>query len=161
MLEKIAKLLKQKKLWVATAESCTAGLVAHMLTNVSGSSEYFKGSVVAYSNEVKMKVLGVKEETLKKYGAVSEQTAKEMAYGVKKLLGVDIAVATTGIAGPTGGTPTKPVGLVYIGLATPDGIEARKFLFKGNRLQNKESFANAALSMLLKYLESSLSSNKI
>ena len=161
MLEKIAKSLKQKKLWVATAESCTAGLVAHMLTNVSGSSEYFKGSVVAYSNEVKMKVLGVKEETLKKYGAVSEQTAKEMAYGVKKLLGVDIAVATTGIAGPTGGTPTKPVGLVYIGLATPDGIEARKFLFKGNRLQNKESFANAALSMLLKYLESSLSSNKI
>jgi len=161
MLEKIAKSLKQKKLWVATAESCTAGLVAHMLTNVSGSSEYFKGSVVAYSNEVKMKVLGVKEETLKKYGAVSEQTAKEMAYGVKKLLGVDIAVATTGIAGPTGGTPTKPVGLVYIGLATPDGTEARKFLFKGNRLQNKESFANAALSMLLKYLESSLSSNKI
>jgi len=154
MLEKIAKLLKQKKFWVATAESCTAGLVAHMLTNIPGSSEYFKGSVVAYSNEVKTKVLGVKEETLKQYGAVSEQTAKEMASGVKKLLGVDIAVATTGIAGPGGATPTKPVGLVYIGLATPEGIEARKFIFSGDRLQNKESFANAALSMLLEYLES-------
>ncbi len=153
MLEKIARLLKEKKLWIATAESCTGGLISHILTNIPGSSEYFKGSVVAYSNEVKMNVLGVKEETLRKYGAVSEQTAKEMADGVRNLLNVDIAISTTGIAGPGGGTPTKPVGLVYAGIATPDGVKARRFLFNGDRLQNKESFANAALSMLLEYLE--------
>ncbi len=153
MLERIAELLKKNNLWVATAESCTAGLVAHTLTNIPGSSEYFKGGVVAYSNEVKVKLLGVKEETLKKHGAVSSQTAYEMAYGVKKLLDVDIGIATTGIAGPGGATPTKPVGLVYIGLATPDGVETRKFNFHGDRLQNKESFCKSALQMLLEYLE--------
>ncbi|MCD6448113.1 MAG: CinA family protein [Thermoplasmata archaeon] len=153
MLEKIAELLKEKKLWVATAESCTGGLIAHKLTNIPGSSEYFKGGIVAYSNEVKMKVLGVKEETLKKYGAVSEQTAKEMANGVRNLLGVDVAIATTGIAGPGGGTATKPVGLVYAGIATPEGVKAKRFLFQGDRLENKENFAKAALGMLLEYLE--------
>ena len=153
MLEKIAKMLKERKLWVATAESCTGGLIAHKLTNIPGSSEYFKGGIVAYSNEVKVKVLGVKEETLKKYGAVSEQTAKEMANGVKNLLGVDIAIATTGIAGPGGGTAAKPVGLVYAGIAAPEGVKAKRFLFQGDRLENKENFAKAALGMLLEYLE--------
>jgi len=153
MIEKIADLLKKKKLWVATAESCTSGLVAHNLTNVAGSSEYFKGGVVAYSNEIKMKVLGVKKETLDKFGAVSHQTAREMALGVKNLMGVDIALSTTGIAGPGGGTPEKPVGLVYIALATPEKVETRKFIFEGNRLENKENFCKAGLNMLLEYLE--------
>ncbi len=152
MLEKIANLLKEKKIWIATAESCTGGLIGHMLTNIPGSSEYYKGGVVAYSNEIKIKVLGVKEETLKKYGAVSEQTAKEMAIGIKNLMDVDIGISTTGIAGPGGATPTKPVGLVYVGLAGEE-VEARKFLFSGNRLQNKENFAKSALNMLLEYLE--------
>ena len=152
MIEKIANLLKEKKIWIATAESCTGGLIGHMLTNIQGSSEYYKGGVVAYSNEIKIKVLGVKEETLKKYGAVSEQTAKEMAIGIKNLMDVDIGISTTGIAGPGGATPTKPVGLVYVGLAGEE-VEARKFLFSGNRLQNKENFAKSALNMLLEYLE--------
>ncbi|HEC77459.1 MAG TPA: CinA family protein [Thermoplasmatales archaeon] len=153
MMEKIAELLKKKKFWIATAESCTSGLVAHNLTNVPGSSEYFKGGVVAYSNEIKIKVLGVKKETLEKFGAVSHQTAYEMAHGVKNLMNVDIAISTTGIAGPGGGTPEKPVGLVYIGLATPDGVETRKFIFEGNRIENKENFCKASLNMLLEYLE--------
>lgn len=153
MIEKIADLLKKKKLWVATAESCTSGLVAHTLTNVAGSSEYFKGGIVAYSNEIKMKVLGVKKETLDKFGAVSHQTAREMALGVKNLMEVDVAISTTGIAGPGGGTAEKPVGLVYIGLATPEKVETRKFIFEGNRLENKENFCKAGLNMLLEYLE--------
>lgn len=153
MLEKIASLLKERKLWIATAESCTAGLIAHMLTNISGSSAYFKGGVVAYANEVKVNLLGVKEDTLAKYGAVSHQTAYEMASGIKNLMEVNIGLATTGIAGPTGGTEEKPVGLVYIGLATDEGVEVKKFNFKGDRLQNKENFAKSALNMLLEYLE--------
>ncbi len=153
MLERIASLLKEKGLWIATAESCTGGLIAHKLTNVPGSSEYFKGGVVSYSNEVKMKLLGVREETLKEYGAVSEQTAREMANGVRKLLDVDIAIATTGIAGPGGATPTKPVGLVYASLSSPEKTIVKKFVFKGEREENKESFANAALNILLEYLE--------
>ncbi len=153
MLEKIASLLKEKKLWIATAESCTAGLIGHTLTNIPGSSEYYKGGIISYSNEVKMKILGVKKKTLETYGAVSEQTARQMAEGAKRVLETDIAIATTGIAGPGGGTKEKPVGLVYIGLATPEGVEARKFIFHGDRLQNKENFCNAALKMLLEYLE--------
>ncbi|RLF33311.1 MAG: damage-inducible protein CinA [Thermoplasmata archaeon] len=152
MQEEIARFLLERKWWIATAESCTGGLLAHTLTNIPGSSAYFKGGVVSYSNEVKMKVLGVKRETLEQYGAVSEQTAREMAEGVKNLMEVDVAVATTGIAGPGGGTPEKPVGLVYIGLATPEGVEVKRFLFNGDRLYNKEQFCNAALNMVLEYL---------
>ncbi len=152
MQEEIARALLERKWWIATAESCTGGLLAHTLTNIPGSSAYFKGGVVSYSNEVKMKVLGVKRETLEQYGAVSEQTAREMAEGVKNLMEVDVAVATTGIAGPGGGTPEKPVGLVYIGLATPEGVEVKRFLFNGDRLYNKEQFCNAALNMVLEYL---------
>jgi len=152
MQEEIARALLERKWWIATAESCTGGLLAHTLTNIPGSSAYFRGGVVSYSNEVKMKVLGVKRETLEQYGAVSEQTAREMAEGVKNLMEVDVAVATTGIAGPGGGTPEKPVGLVYIGLATPEGVEVKRFLFNGDRLYNKEQFCNAALNMVLEYL---------
>jgi len=152
MQEEIARALLERKWWIATAESCTGGLLAHTLTNIPGSSAYFRGGVVSYSNEVKMKVLGVKRGTLEQYGAVSEQTAREMAEGVKNLMEVDVAVATTGIAGPGGGTPEKPVGLVYIGLATPEGVEVKRFLFNGDRLYNKEQFCNAALNMVLEYL---------
>lgn len=152
MLEQIARLLRERKWWIATAESCTGGLLAHTLTNLPGSSTYFKGGVVSYSNEVKVKVLGVKQETLERYGAVSEQTAREMAEGVRCLMEVDVAVATTGIAGPGGGTPEKPVGLVYIGLAIPEGVEVRRCLFTGDRLHNKEQFCDAALNMVLEYL---------
>ncbi len=153
MLEKIAELLKKEHFTVATAESCTGGLIGHMLTNIPGSSEYYRGGVISYSNDVKECILGVRKSTLDKYGAVSEQTAYEMADGVKRKLDAHIAIATTGIAGPGGGSEEKPVGLVYIALATPYGIEVRKFIFKGDRLENKENFAKAALNMLLEFLE--------
>ncbi len=153
MLEKIAELLKKEHFTVATAESCTGGLIGHMLTNIAGSSEYYRGGVIAYSNDVKECILGVRRSTLEKYGAVSEQTAYEMADGAKRKLDAHIAIATTGIAGPGGGSEEKPVGLVYIALATPYGIEVRKFIFNGDRLENKKNFAKAALNMLLEFLE--------
>jgi nicotinamide-nucleotide amidase len=153
LLIKVADLLKKQNLTIATAESCTGGLIGHTLTNISGSSEYYDRGIVSYSNRAKIELLGVKEETLKKYGAVSEQTAKEMAEGVRKRSKVDIGIATTGIAGPTGGTRDKPVGLVYIGLSTPEFTIVKKFNFHGNRLQNKENTCNAALQVLLDYLK--------
>ncbi len=132
--EVLGKILKSKNMTCSTAESCTAGLTAKMITDVSGSSAYFVGGVASYSNDVKIKVLGVRKETIEKYGAVSEETAREMADGVKKLTGSDIAVSITGIAGPTGGTPEKPVGLVWFGVAYPDGkIHTEKHHFNGNR----------------------------
>ena len=156
LLHRVAELLKHKKLSVATAESCTGGLIGHTLTNVSGSSEYYDRGIISYSNRAKMELLGVKEETLKKHGAVSEQTAREMAIGVRERSRVDIGIATTGIAGPTGGTREKPVGLVYIGLSTGEGTVVRKFNFHGDRVENKESTCSAALQMLLEYLENKL-----
>ena len=152
MLEEIAELLKKRKLTIATAESCTGGLIGHMLTNVPGSSEYYKGGVIAYSNEVKICLLHVRRETIQKYGAVSEQTAYEMADGAKRKFDVSLALATTGVAGPSS-SENKPVGLVYIALANPYGIEVKEFRFQGDRLKNKENFANAALGMLLDFLK--------
>ncbi|MCD6573780.1 MAG: CinA family protein [Thermoplasmata archaeon] len=151
MIEEIAKLLKEKKLSIATAESCTGGLLAHMLTNVSGSSEYYKGGVIAYSNEAKICMLHVRRATLQKYGAVSEQTAYEMADGAKRKFDTSFALSTTGVAGPAA-SENKPVGLVYIGFANPYGIEVKKYKFNGNRLENKQNFANAALKILLEFL---------
>ena len=156
VLRKVAELLKHKKLTVATAESCTGGLIGHTLTNISGSSEYYDRGIISYSNRAKMELLGVKEETLKKYGAVSDQTAREMAMGVRERSKVDIGIATTGIAGPTGGTKEKPVGLVYIGLSVKEGTIVRRFNFHGDRLGNKKSTCNAALQILLEYLEGKL-----
>ncbi|MCD6468762.1 MAG: CinA family protein [Thermoplasmata archaeon] len=153
LLHKVSSLLKEKGLTVATAESCTGGLVAHTLTNVSGSSEYFDRGVVSYSNRAKMELLGVPSQVLEKHGAVSEETAKAMAEGVKLRSGVDVGVSTTGIAGPTGGTKDKPVGLVYIGVSTRDETVVKKFLFKGDRLSNKESACEAALKMLFELLK--------
>lgn len=154
LLRRVSDLLKEKRLKVATAESCTGGMLGNLLTNISGSSEYYDRGVISYSNRAKMELLGVSKETLDKYGAVSEPVAKEMAEGVRKRSKVDIGISTTGIAGPTGGTKDKPVGLVYVGVSTKERTIVRRFLFKGNRIENKESACNAALSMLLEVLES-------
>jgi len=149
----IGSILKERKLQLGLAESCTGGLLGHRMTNVAGSSEYFAGSVVAYSYEAKAAVLGVSWDTLNTFGAVSRETVLEMANGAKKLLGVDIAVSISGIAGPGGGTADKPVGTTWIGLVTDYGEWAREFHFKGDREKNKDSSAEEALKMLLDYLQ--------
>ncbi len=153
LAKKVAHLLKERNMKVATAESCTGGLIGHTITNIPGSSEYYEGGVISYSNALKMNLLGVKEEILAKYGAVSEQTAREMADGIRKKASVDIGIATTGIAGPGGGTPEKPVGLVYIAISSEKETKVEKHLFHGNRWENKESTCRAALNLLLNYLE--------
>ncbi len=137
-----------KWLTVGAVESATGGRIADRITNVPGSSDYFKGSVVAYSNEAKITLLGVKKTTLENHGAVSEQTALEMARSGRKLLNVDICVSDTGIAGPSGGTTKKPVGLFYLGLATRDESFCQKHILQGNRAGNKRDAAEAALNML-------------
>ncbi|MCW3130013.1 MAG: CinA family protein [Methanophagales archaeon] len=153
MIEKeIGDELRRMRLSIATAESCTGGLISHRITNVSGSSDYYKGSVIAYANEVKEKILGVAGQTLREKGAVSAECAVEMAKGVNSLLGSDVGIAATGIAGPTGGTPDKPVGLVYIALATNDYVYHEKHIFHRDREGNKYEAANAALEVLKRYL---------
>lgn len=147
--ELVGKLLKDRHCTVATAESCTGGKVASLITSVSGSSEYYKGSVVSYCNEVKADVLGVSRADLEKYGAVSSTVAEQMASGVRRLLKTDYAVATTGIAGPTGGSEEKPVGTVWIAVATPTKVVSRKYVFGKDRSINIERFAASALSMLI------------
>ncbi|MEE9572881.1 MAG: competence/damage-inducible protein A [Candidatus Neomarinimicrobiota bacterium] len=144
----VAKLLINKKMTVATAESCTGGLLAHRLTNVSGSSKYIHGSIVSYSNDVKIAEVGVKKETLIAHGAVSEQTAGEMARGIQKKFLTDIGIGITGIAGPTGGTDEKPVGLVFIGLAIKDKLIVKQFMFLKDRKANKLLSSQTALNML-------------
>ncbi len=148
----VGRLLKEKGLTIAVAESCTGGLVQERITNVSGSSEYFMGGMVAYSNESKMKFLGVREASLKTHGAVSDVVAREMAVGVREAMGTGIGVSTTGIAGPTGATPEKPVGLIYIGLSAGETLLARRFVFTNDRRLNKELGAQAALEMVRRYL---------
>ena len=144
----VAKLLINNEMTIATAESCTGGLLAHRLTNVSGSSEYMLGGVVSYHNEVKIAKVGVKEKTLVAHGAVSEQTAGEMARGIQKKFQSDIGVGITGIAGPTGGTYEKPVGLVYIGLAIKEKLIVKRFLFLKDRKANKLLSSLTAMNML-------------
>lgn len=151
--ELVGKLLKGRHCTVATAESCTGGKVASLITSVSGSSEYYKGSVVSYCNEVKADVLGVSRADLEKYGAVSSTVAEQMATGVRHLLKTDYAVATTGIAGPTGGSDEKPVGTVWIAVATPTKVVSRKYVFGKDRAINIERFAASALSMLIVEME--------
>ena len=137
---------------IATAESCTGGLIGDRFTNVSGSSAYYKGGIVAYRNEVKHDMLDVKKDTLETYGAVSEETALEMAIGVRKKLSSDIGLSTTGIAGPTGGTDEKPVGLIYVGLSHENGEKVYKFTFTPSRLTNKLMTSQAALNITRLYL---------
>ena len=156
-MEDLAKsageLLKQMGLTLSLAESCTGGLIAHRITNISGSSNYFLGGVVAYSNEAKEKILGVPHDTLLQYGAVSEETARAMAEGARRLFVSDLALAVTGIAGPTGGTPEKPVGLIYIALAAEGEVRCERHTWHGDRLQNKAQSAEVALEMLIAYLK--------
>ena len=150
--QEVGNLLRQRGLTLGIVESATGGLISHRITNVAGSSDYYKGSVTAYSNKVKIKVVGVKEDTINKYGAVSHQVAEEMAQGGRKVLGADICLADTGIAGPSGATPEKPVGLFYIGLSYRGGTFSQKHNFRGNREQNKLDAAEAALGWLKEYL---------
>jgi len=141
-----------KLLTIGAVESATGGRIADRITNIPGSSDYFKGSVVAYSNEAKIALLGVKKATIENYGAVSEQTAREMAQGGRKFLDVDICVSDTGIAGPSGDTPEKPLGLFYLGLAARDESLSQKHVFQGSREKNKRDAAEASLDMLKQYL---------
>jgi PncC family amidohydrolase len=148
----VGELLRSKGLTLSVAESCTGGLLGHRLTNVPGSSDYFMGGVVAYSYDAKERILNVRHDTLYDYGAVSEQTALEMARGVRRLFLTDVALSVTGIAGPGGGMPGKPVGLVYIALSARDREECREFVWDSNREGNKAHSAQAALEMLAAYL---------
>ena len=152
--QEVGNLLRQKGLILGAVESATGGLISHLITNVSGSSDYYKGSITAYSNEVKIKIVGVKADTINKYGAVSHQVVEELAQGGRRVLATDICLADTGIAGPTGATPGKPVGLFYIGLSHRGGTYSQKHCFQGNREQNKRAAAEAALGWLKEYLTS-------
>ncbi len=148
----IGGLLKEEKLTVCTAESCTGGLLSSVLTMVSGASSYYMGSVIAYSNEVKNKILGVPQDILINKGAVSPETANLLASGVRALLGAAIGIGITGIAGPEGGTPEKPVGLVYIALNSATVSWCHGFYFRGDRQRIRLLSVNAALQMLKQYV---------
>ena len=152
----IGRLLKRQKLTLATAESCTGGLIGHRITNVPGSSSYYEGSITAYSFDAKEDLLHVQRDTLVNYGAFSERTAQEMAGGVRRALHTDVGLAVTGIAGPEGGTPEKPVGLVYVALDTPDGAWVERHVWDGDRWENKMRSAEAALDLLYRYLTGAL-----
>ena len=149
----VGGLLRRRGLRLAMAESCTGGLVSHLVTNVAGASSYFVGGVTAYANQAKVRLLGVKWETLENYGAVSAETVIEMARGVRTALEADIGISTSGIAGPGGGTPGKPVGTVWIGLSARETETAQHFLWPGDRLAVKEQSAQAALALLAEYLQ--------
>ena len=146
--ERTGKELRAAGLTIACAESCTGGLLTSMHTDVSGSSSYVMGSVVSYSNDVKARVLHVSEETLAVYGAVSEETAREMAQSVRKLIHADIGVGITGIAGPDGGSTEKPVGLVYIAVADQTHTVVQKNNFHGTRFENKQAAVHKAFAMI-------------
>jgi nicotinamide-nucleotide amidase len=149
----VGELLLQRGLQLAVAESCTGGLISHLITNVAGSSTYYLGGVTSYANKAKVRLLEVNPGTLEKFGAVSAETAREMARGIRLALAADIGISVTGIAGPTGGTAEKPVGTVWIGLSTPDEEYARHYLWSGTRLAIKTQSAQAALNLLVEYLQ--------
>jgi PncC family amidohydrolase len=140
---------------VGTAESCTGGLIGHALTGIAGSSDYYLGGVISYSNEIKIGLLDVPAEAIERHGAVSAQVAVAMAEGARERLGCDFAVSVTGVAGPTGGTEAKPVGLTYVAAAGPDGHQVRRHQWAGDRATNKEHSATAALELLLALIEGS------
>lgn len=148
----VVRMLVERKLKLALAESCTGGLVAHRITNVPGSSNVFVAGIVAYANDAKIRFLGVPEGLLRRHGAVSAETAEAMAEGAASRVGADVALGITGIAGPSGGTADKPVGLVFIGLRTPDGVRAVRNVFGGGRLEIKQRTSQAALNLLRTYL---------
>lgn len=153
--EQLGELLRSKKLSMGTAESCTGGRIANMITLVAGSSDYFVGGVVSYSNEVKQHVLGVSEESLRQYGAVSREVVEQMAQGAIRTLGCDCSVATSGVAGPGGGSPEKPVGTVWIAAALKEQVVSHCYHFGTVRAENIQSAADTALTMLLELLQKS------
>jgi PncC family amidohydrolase len=148
----VGQALLQRRLTLGMAESCTGGLVSSLLTDIPGSSDYFLGGVVSYAYSAKERALGVSHDTLTKLGAVCPETALAMAEGVRRLLGCDIGVSVTGVAGPGGGTPDKPVGLVYLHLSMPDREIPARHIWAGDRLANKALSAEAALKLVLKAL---------
>ena len=151
--EAVSKVLKEKKKTVATAESCTGGYIAHLLTSLPGSSAIYNGGVVAYANSVKENMLEVASETLQTVGAVSEETVLQMARGACKKINTDFAVATSGIMGPDGGTTDKPAGTVWVGVASKNGrSKAQKFHFRFDRTRNIELTAHSALNMLRRFI---------
>lgn len=152
----VGEQLLQHNLTLATAESCTGGLIADRITNIPGSSAYFRGGIVAYAYEAKVALLDVSWDTLRSYGAVSKETVVEMARGVRIAMGADLALSVSGIAGPGGGLPGKPVGTTWIGLSTTEGDWARRFVWQGDRLENKALSAEAALQFVSDYLEGKL-----
>lgn len=149
----IAEALTEKKLTIAVAESCTGGLISSSLTNIPGSSKYFMFGIVAYSNDVKIRILHVLEETILKHGAVSKETALEMANNVRHLAKTNIGLGITGIAGPSGGEPLKPVGTVFISVAVGHRLYFKKFIFKGGRLKIRKAATEAALKILFECVE--------
>lgn len=150
---RVGERLRAAGLTLATAESSTGGLIAARLTGCTGSSAFFLGAVVAYADAVKQKLLGVPEAVLIEHGAVSEPVARQMAEGARALFAVDLAVSVTGIAGPTGATARKPVGLHYVGLSTPRGARVQRHQWAGDRAANRRAAADAALQMILDYLD--------
>lgn len=147
------QLLRERQLRLALAESCTGGLLGSLITDVPGSSDYFLGSAVTYAYSAKETILGVQKETLAEHGAVSPQAAAEMAQGARRLFGADLAVSVTGIAGPTGEQPGKPVGLVHIHLSAPDAEIGERHMWRSGRVGNKRLSAEAALQLLVRYLK--------
>lgn len=148
----VAKNIMRHNLTLATAESCTGGLISHLLTNVSGSSSFFLGGVVAYSNDLKIKLVGVPVETIIQHGAVSEPVAAALAEGIRARTEADLGISVTGIAGPTGGTPEKPVGTTYIGLAAAGGTWVHHYQWDGDREAVKRQSAQAALQIILDHI---------
>lgn len=151
--ENLVKILIEKKLKIATAESCTGGLVSKRITDISGASAVFDMGLVSYANKIKNEFLGVPNEILNTVGAVSHETAYEMARGIKRISGADIGVGITGIAGPTGGTPEKPVGLVYVGIAYKDEVKVEKLLLNGDRDKIRNDTANIVASKVISIIE--------
>jgi PncC family amidohydrolase len=148
----LGELLREKGLRMAAAESCTGGLIGHRITNIPGSSTYFIGGVTSYAYEAKVRLLGVRWETLEQHGAVSRETVLEMARGVRQAFAADLGIAVSGIAGPGGGTPEKPVGFTWIGLSAPGYENAWSFRFPGERVQVKQQAAEQALRQAVEYL---------
>ena len=152
MADRLSNLLINKSLTISVAESCTGGLIGHIITSTPGSSAYFMGGVISYSNRAKCDMLGVAENTIITHGAVSAQAAKEMAGGVRERFKSDLGLSVTGIAGPDGGSSEKPVGTVYMGLADKNSLFSEKYLFRGTREEIKQKTAETALENVKRYL---------
>ena len=152
--QEVARLLLSLKMTIAVAESCTGGLICHRLTDISGSSDYLEMGVVTYSNRSKIELLGVSAQVIREHGAVSEACVRAMATGIKRLAGTDLGLAVSGIAGPTGGTPEKPVGTVYMALAWNEDMECWKYLFEGSREEIKQKASEQALMQIREHCQS-------